>query len=154
MEDHKPGRGMDAAVHRALWPKQEIRKLWSKDDHLPAAFYGPGDDEWTPPPGVTWGWYFHEFGSGALRGDWHVLPAYSTELTAWDGIGNDRGWYWVVNERWHKLEVALVKIYNAAKDAELAGAEVWWEDEPNRFRAQARARAECVRQWAERRAEQ
>ena len=123
-EQHRPGRELDAAVHRALWPDADIRV----DSTFGAALVVNAD-----------------------KRTFSDIPEYSSDLMTWDGVRDDLGW-WEASEAaqlvqvyWRLMPYDGQYIYADA---------YYRDHDDNRFRAQAFARCLCVLQWAERRAEE
>jgi len=125
---HKPGRATDAAVHRALWPEHKVK---------------PGYDGYVDREIVSW----YRAGGGL----WTEVPHYTTSLMAWDGVGDDRGWYWRdVQYRFADEDRVQSEFWRSGHGHERTQVVLVADHDNNRFQAQAMARALCVLAWAER----
>lgn len=162
MTDHKPGRETDADVHRALWPEARIEKRWCGQDYECGEWsevqhlYELGDPFWKPKDGLgddkqLWCWAEPRIdGTGEDYIEWHIVPAYTTALTAWDGVGDELGWFEASEAEYQVQVYWRLKPYSGQYPIY---ADAAYADHDNgRFRAQAMARAECVLRWAERQA--
>ena len=120
----KLGCELDAAVHKALWPKHSIY----------AGYEG------------TW-WCGVRDGLLGYVKYGERLPHYTTDLSAWDGVGDDRGWHWYADEHYDKVHV---RLYDGGPldEVEMFEAVALGVEIPNRFAAQALARSRCVLQRA------
>ena len=127
----QPSREMDARVHQALWPDDEVEfvEAW------------PGDATWS-----GWKAYWRCIRNGQLE----HLPHYSTNLAAWDGVSDSRGWYWYAEEHYDKVHVRLYDGGPLGK-VEMYEASVLGTEIPNRHAAWALGMSRCILQWAERR---
>ena len=120
MKDWKPGRELDVAVHRVLWPDAEIVDKPGYEGVL------------VDNPSEVWK-------------EWRAIPAYSTDIMAWDW--SREGWYWGAQEYVMGVTAELSieglgYIIKEVGDYIPAGQYV-------PFKAQAFARCMCVLQWAE-----
>ena len=120
MTEHEPGRELDVMVHRALWP----------DDTVVVSDFVQS--------------YRRTIGENPYSEVWSTIPAYSTDITAWDWSRD--GW------SWDREECLGLTIYlfvyeppNRRKDCEALVPFNY--DHP--LAAEAFARSLCVLQWAE-----
>ena len=153
MTDHKLGRETDAVVHRALWPDAAVEWRWGDEKHeaqtdilLVLAEHGEANQ--IDIRAARMGYERLPFYTDGQI--WRPVPAYSTDLSVWNGVGDDLGW-------WEASEAALqVQVYwrLAPYDGKYIYAAAQYADhDNNRFKATAYARSLCALQRAERRAE-
>lgn len=164
MTERRPGPDLDVEVHRALWPDARIERRW--------CWLEPECGTWTemesqyewertmqkPPVKETerhrrlWCWAERLTDAAGVEYDeWHIVPAYSTDLSAWDW---ERAyWEWQIAENYHDVDVIL--FVGVAHDVEEGDSFHVWvsHNDGSRFKIQAFVRTLCVLQWAERRAE-
>ena len=77
-EQLEPGRELDARVHRALWPDTEIGWRACETDAKTHVW-------------ASWQRLMYRLDKPIRYNDWVEVPAYSTNLMAWNGV-NAPGW--------------------------------------------------------------
>ena len=119
MKDWKPGRELDVAVHRVLWPDAEIVDKPGYEGVL------------VDNPSEVWK-------------EWRAIPAYSTDIMAWDW--SRKGWSW---DREECIDLTIcLSVYQPPEGRTDCEASVAFNyDHP--LAAEAFARSLCVLQWAE-----
>ena len=139
--NEQPSREFDAQVHRALWSDDEVQWLWSYEAQGKIYLYKGGEildglpDTQKRPLHL-------------VDGRWVPIPFYTTDLAAWDGVGDELGWF-EASEDATQVQVYW-RLY--PYDGNYIYAEATYEEAGgNRFAAQALARSRCVLQLAERR---
>lgn len=125
-------REMDARVHRALWPDDEVTLFVSEQDKV----WGSSVARW------------HYERDGCIAD----VPHYTPDLMAWDGVLPECRW--VVDERAYHVFVTLMIPHIVEPTTVIEAKAAYGDHNGNRFEAQAMARSLCVLQWAERSEEQ